>query len=347
MDPAVSDFIDRMPKVELHVHLEGAAEVDTLAALAAGNRIDLPRDKIAAARRPGGYASFDRFARALLMTVHCLRRPEDFELLAFHHGRAMQRRNIRYAEITWTPQLYGHLRLPADAMLDALNAGRAQAAEAWGVEMRWIPDLVRSYPGPALQVQAWACSARARDGGVVALGLGGPESEGLAPEIREAFARARAAGLPANPHAGEGAGPPSVWSALRDLSAVRIGHGVRAIEDPALLRHLAETGIALEVCPTSNVQLGIYPSYAAHPLKRLVEAGCRVTLNSDDPALFGSDLGGEYRHAIADCGLSLQQVKDAVMAAVASCHLAAPQRQAMAAAFRAEFERLDRERQSA
>ncbi|MGD1879900.1 MAG: adenosine deaminase [Kiloniellaceae bacterium] len=333
MDARTSDFIALMPKVELHVHLEGSAEVDTLLELAAGNGIALSRQQGEAVRRPGADDSFDQFARAFLMTVHCLRRLDDFAVLAYRHGAAMQRQNIRYAEITWTPQLYGHLRLPPGAILDALNAGRAKARDAWGVEMRWIPDLVRSYPGPALKVQAWASSRQARDGGGVALGLGGPEAEVLAPEIREAFARAKAAGLPANPHAGEGAGPASIWLALRALSAVRIGHGVRAVEDAALVAYLAEHQIALEVCPTSNVQLKIFQSYAAHPLRLLAEQGCRVTINSDDPALFGSDLSAEYRHAVADCGLTLTQLERAVVAAVDSAHLAPAERAAMAQDF--------------
>ncbi|MEQ8354591.1 MAG: adenosine deaminase [Kiloniellaceae bacterium] len=330
-----------MPKVELHVHLEGSADVDTLLELAAGNRIDLPRDRIEEARRPRSYASFDHFAKAFLMTVHCIRRLDDFALLVHRHGAAMHRQNIRYAEVTWTPQLYGHLRLPLDDILEALNAGRSRARRDWGVEMRWIPDLVRSFPGPALRVQAWAASNRARDGGVVALGLGGPEAEGLHPDIRQAFARARAAGLPANPHAGEGAGPASVRAALHDLAAVRIGHGVRAVEDPGLVSYLAEHQVPLEVCPTSNILLGIFGNYADHPLKRLLAAGCRVTVNSDDPALFGSGLSSEYRHAVASCGLSLPQLKSTVMAAVSAAYLPESEKHAMARAFHAELVRLE------
>ncbi|GAB4394422.1 MAG: adenosine deaminase [Kiloniellaceae bacterium] len=343
VEGAQKALIDRLPKAELHVHLEGAAEVETLLHLARRNGIALDRENIVAARRPRGYRSFDLFARAFLMTVRCLRGLDDFAELAYRHGAAMQRQNIRYAEITWTPQLYGHLRLPMDAILEALNAGRARARQEWGVEMRWIPDLVRSFPGPALKVQAWAVSPAARDGGVVALGLGGPEGEDLEPDIREAFARARAAGLPANPHAGEGAGPRSVWLALRELGALRIGHGVRAIEDAELLRHLAERQVTLEVCPSSNVLLQIFPSYADHPLKRLLAAGCRVTINSDDPALFGSDLCGEYAHAVADCGITLQQVKDSILTAVDSSHLPAAEKQGLRQDFEAEMARLERE----
>ena len=321
VQPTLSTIIDRMPKVELHVHLEGAAEPQTLFQIAETNGLPLSLAQIESIRRPAAHASFDSFAKAFLLTVQCVRRLDDFALLAFRHGEAMRRQNIRYAEVTWTPQLYGHLRLPLDAILEALNTGRAQAREAWGVEMRWIPDLVRSYPKPALAVQGWACSQAARDGGVVALGLGGPESETLAPEIREAFVRARAASLPANPHAGEAAGPASVWLALRELSAVRIGHGVRSLEDPALLEYLAERPIALEVCPTSNVSLRVCDSYEKHPLKRLLAAGCRVTVNSDDPALFGSDLSREYRHAVEDCGLTVDELWATVIAAANSTYL--------------------------
>lgn len=340
----ISEHLTRMPKAELHLHMEGAIKPGTLLLLAERNQIKLPftsPDQISSLL---GYRNFKDFIRTFLMFVGCLRQPGDFSDVIYRIGAEMSRQNIRYAEITWTPQLYLGLGIPLQAILEALNDGRKRASTEWGVEMRWIPDLVRSVPGPMTRVLDWLCSDAARDRGIVALGLGGPEDGYPAAPFAAAFDRARAAGLASNPHAGENAGPDSVREAVQLLQARRIGHGVRAVEDPRLLATLAEQRIALEVCPTSNVRLGVCPSYAAHPLRRLVDAGCRVTINSDDPVLFGTTLTDEYRHAIVDCGLTVAEVEQTVLTAVTASYLPAEEKQAMRQSFLADFARLRAER---
>jgi adenosine deaminase len=225
-------------------------------------------------------------------------------------------------------------------VLAGLNEGRAAVLKQYGVQLRWMPDIVRSLPPPDDRVVAWLCGDEARRGGVVALGLGGPEAGHPPEKFQQVFDRARAAGVPANPHAGEAAGPESVWGALKALKAVRIGHGVRAIEDAALVKHLVERRIPLEVCPTSNLRLGIYPSYGEHPLKRLVEAGCVVTINSDDPVLFDTTLTDEYRHALQDCGLTLKQLEAAALNAVTRSYLPDDEKAAMLETCRTKWARL-------
>jgi aminodeoxyfutalosine deaminase len=210
--------------------------------------------------------------------------------------------------------------------------------------LRWIPDIVRHRPQAASSVAQWAASDEARSGGVVALGLGGREA-GFPPEMFEAiFARALAAGLPANPHAGEGggegAGAESIWGALKRLKARRIGHGVQAVNDPDLLGYLSREQIPLEVCPTSNVKLGVYSSYAMHPLKRLVAAGCMVTINSDDPGLFETGLTEEYLRAVEDCGLTADELERAALNAVRASYLPGPEKASMLSAFESEYARL-------
>lgn len=340
MDPALACFLRDIPKVELHIHLEGSVQAETLLALAERNGIKLPYTTADDIRRIYKFRSFQEFAKALLLVVGCVRKLDDFSFLVRRLGEDLHRQNIRYAEVTWTPQLHAHLGFRVEDILAALNDGRAEVQQTHGLVIRWITDLVRSYPRPALRVQAWAVSAEARDGGVVALGLGGPETETVAPEIQEAFDRARAAGLPANPHAGEAAGPKSVWLALRKLNAVRIGHGVRAIEDDRLIGFLAERQVVLEVCPTSNIALGYYSDYDRHPLRRLIEAGCQVTINSDDPALFGSDLTSEYSRAIDGCAVTLDQLEACVITAVSATYLSKVEKTAMKKAFEAELMRL-------
>jgi hypothetical protein len=206
--------------------------------------------------------------------------------------------------------------------------------------MRWIPDIVRSDPDSADTVVRWLTSPSALSGGVIGIGLGGPE-KGFPPEPFEAvFREARASGLHSNPHAGETAGPESVWGAIRALKADRLGHGVRAIEDPTLVAYLVEHRLPLEICPTSNVRLGVYPSYAAHPLRQWFEAGARVTINSDDPALFNTTLNDEYLHAARDCGLSIEQLEAIALNAVRASYLPEKQKAQMLQVFRAEYKRL-------
>jgi adenosine deaminase len=180
--------------------------------------------------------------------------------------------------------------------LGALDRTRAQARDE-GLELRWIFDIPRQLQGsdrPYWADYTVEAAMAGRDHGVVALGLSSVES-GNPPELFAPwFERALGAGLHSVPHAGETEGPDSVWGAVRALGAERIAHGVRAIEDPALVAHLAERAIALDVCPTSNVCLRVYPSLAAHPLRLLHEAGVPVTVNSDDPTMFGTTLREEF-----------------------------------------------------
>jgi adenosine deaminase len=190
------------------------------------------------------------------------------------------------------------------------------------------------------EAAAWIYSDEAIAGGVVALGLGGNEA-GHPPEwFEEPFRKARERGLPANPHAGELEGAASIRGAIDTLKARRIGHGVRAIEDPELVRYLAENQIPLEVNPTSNLCLNVYPSYEAHPLQQLIEARCIVTINSDDPPLFNTTLTDEYIHAVEDCGLTIEQLEETVLNGIRYSYLPDDEKTTMEADFRGEFARL-------
>jgi len=330
------DFIRQMPKAELHVHLEGTMQPETLLELAQTHGISLPASDVEGVRRWYTFRDFDHFVEIYVAICACLRRPEDFARVAYEYGRSMAAQNIRYAEVTFSPDT--HILRPDGLdwpnLLNAVNAGRERARAEFDVEMRWIPDIVRCNPETAITVAEWLARDESRAGGVVAIGLGGPEA-GWPPELFvEAFAYARERGLHSNPHAGEMAGPESVWGALRALGAERLGHGVRSVEDPALVEHLVAHGTPLEVCPTSNICLNAYPSYAAHPLKTLVEAGACVTINSDDPALFNTTLVDEYMHAVEDCGLTVQQLEAVALNAVRAAYLPAEEKSAL----RREFE---------
>jgi aminodeoxyfutalosine deaminase len=340
-----ADYIRAMPKVELHVHLEGTVQPQTLFELAHRHNIALPVSDVSELKSWYTFRDFDHFIDIFTIICDCLRTAEDFTRITYEYGQNMARQNIRYAEVTWTPDTHVHQmnHLSWETLLASINAGRDQARRELGVEMRWIPDISRCFPETADPVVDWLTSPAARSGGVVALGLGGPEV-GFPPEIFEAaYQRAIAQGLHSNPHAGETVGPKSVWGAIRALKAERLGHGVRSIEDPALIAYLVEHQIPLEVNPTSNLYLRVYPSYQEHPLRRLIEAGVCVTINSDDPALFNTTLNDEYLHAVQDCGLSVAQLEQAALNAVRASYLPEHEKIAMYEAFRHEYDRLRRQ----
>ena len=287
------DFVREMPKVELHVHLEGSIRPEILLTLADRNGVALPAKDVAGVKEFYRFTDFDHFIRVYFAISDCLRTLDDYVLIARDFGAEMARQNIRYAEVTFTPHTnVTNTGLPFEDILAALNEGRSQAEQEFGVRFQWVLDIVRDYPDSRHQVAQWAASAL--DDGVVGFGLGGTE-RGHPPEwFSDAFSVAREAGLHSVPHAGEVAGPESVWGAIRALGAERIGHGVRSVEDPALIDYLREHQIPLEVSPTSNICLGVYASLDEHPIRWLWDHGLYVTVNSDDPPMFNTDLIGEY-----------------------------------------------------
>lgn len=329
-------YIAQMPKAELHVHLEGSIRPSTLLTLARRNGIPLPAEDLEGLRAFYRFTDFEHFIRIYFTISRCLQTPEDFSLIAYEFGHDMARQKVRYAEVTFTPHTnVSNTGLPFDEILAALNDGRARARADFGVEMAWILDIVRGVHESQMQVATWA--AAAQDRGVVGLGLGGPERGDRTEAYAEAFDLAREAGLHSVPHAGEVAGPESVWKALQALGAERLGHGVRSIEDPALVEYLQVHQIPLEVCPTSNVRLGVYPSYEAHPMRRLWDLGLYVTVNSDDPPMFGTDLVGEYRALARHMGFGAEELAHLSLAALEASFLPADRKEVLARDFRAEF----------
>jgi aminodeoxyfutalosine deaminase len=335
----VRDFVAAMPKVELHVHLEGSIRPATLLTLAQRNGVTLPADDVEGLRAFYRFTDFDHFIQVYIAISRCLKTPADYSLIAYEFGADMARQNIRYAEATFSLQTHvGNTGLPFDEILAGLNDGRALAREAFSVEFAWVLDIVRDNPESSDQVAA--CAASSKNQGVVALGLGGTERGHPPQEFAGAFSLAREAGLRSVPHAGETAGPESVWGALQALGADRIGHGVRSIEDPALMAYLAERQVPLEVCPTSNICLGVYPSYGQHPFRALWEQGLYLTINSDDPPMFNTDLIGEYLVLHEHMGFGIADLETLSLNALRASFLPTAQKQQMAEAFRREFDAL-------
>lgn len=337
---SLESFIRAMPKVELHVHMEGSIRPETLLKLARRHRVKLPADSVEGLRAWYNFTDFPHFVEVYVAISNCLRGPDDIELIAreFLSGQAAQ--NIRYSEVTYTAiTMHIQNRIPFADQLAALNRARRWAEAELGVSMGLVIDIPREVrPDQGLLVADWAISGFGD--GVVAFGLGGFEVGHPPEKFKAAFDRARAAGLPSVPHAGETVGPESIWGALNSLHADRIGHGVRCLEDPALVAELRARQIPLEVCPTSNVCLQVAPSLAAHPLPRLLAEGLVVTLNSDDPPMFNTTLTGEYLAVAETFDFDLDTIEHLVLTGVRASLLPAGTRSQMEADFTAEFTRL-------
>lgn len=289
---AVERFVEAMPKVELHVHLEGSIQPATLLALSRRHGIDLPADDEEGLRRWFQFRDFEHFVDIYLTCCRCLRDPEDFQWILDQFMAEQERQNVLYSEIHFTIGTHLANGVNGEEVADALQETLDQGRRERGIRVQLIPDIVRDV-GPAMadQTLEWALAGRER--GVVALGLSGFESSEDEP-YREHFQVAAESGLHCVAHAGEHAGPESIRSVLEVCRAERIGHGIRSIDDPELVEDLVVRSIPLEICPTSNVRLGAAPSLAEHPFERLREAGVVVTVNSDDPPLFESELNREY-----------------------------------------------------
>ncbi len=341
LDPQLVRFVERMPKVELHVHLEGSICPETLLRLADRRSVDLPADSPEGLRQWFQFEDFEHFIQIYLMCSKCLRDPEDFQLVAREFAAEQSRQNVVYSEVHFT--IGTHLANGANGqeVADALEEVRIEAERSQGIQIRWITDIVRNVgPARADETLEWALVGRGK--GVVALGLSGFESEPDEP-YREHFGVATAEGLHRVAHAGEHAGPESIRSVLEVCDAERIGHGIAAVDDPALLEELAERQVPLEVCPTSNVRLGAVPELAEHPFDRLWRAGLPVTVNSDDPALFDTTLSDEYLALGRTFGYGAPQFASLSLAALKHAFLEDSQRAALAKEFRRRFSDLGAE----
>lgn len=325
IDAQLAQFVRRMPKVELHLHLEGTLRPATLLELAKRHGIRLPADDAAGLERWFRFRDFPNFVQVWLAVVGCLRDAADFARVTRELGESAAAQNALYLEVAFAPATHRHHKGTAfDEMWGGIREGASWAERELGVRMQFIVDLPRNRrPGTTGSIEAcaeWAIARR--PDGVVALGLGGTEA-GNPPELFEAvFRHASANGLRSWPHAGETVGPESVWGAVRALGAERIAHGVRAVEDPALLAHLAAHRIACDVCPGSNVCLGVYPSIAQHPIRGLIEAGVPVTLGTDNPPLFHTTLADEFLALVREQAFSAAEVAALVRNGVEASFLA-------------------------
>jgi aminodeoxyfutalosine deaminase len=292
----MADFLHELPKAELHLHLEGSVEPHTMHELAP----ELSAGEIDAMYH---FTDFAGFLQAFKAVVERLRTPEDYALVARRMAERLARENILYAEVIFSAGVVLWKKQQVTPIFRAIR----QAVENCGVELRWIVDAVRHFGVEHVMQVAEEAAALAGEG-VTAFGIGGDESRGPAEWFSDIYRFARQKGLRLTAHAGEAAGPESVWKAL-EIGAERIGHGIRSIEDPVLVRHLADRQIPLEVCITSNVMTGVVRCVREHPVRKLYDAGVPVTLNTDDPGFFRTTLYAEYALASREFGFSEAELR--------------------------------------
>jgi aminodeoxyfutalosine deaminase len=314
-EEALAAFIAGLPKAELHVHHVGSASPRIVAELARRHpTTSVPKD----ADELAAYFQFEDFATFIevyLTVVDLIRTPDDVRMLTYEIGREMAAQNIRYAELTCTPYTSLKAGIAADAYCEAIESARLDAERDFGLALRWCFDINGEDGLPAAAETA-RIATEVAPAGLVSFGLGGPEIGWPRPQFKPYFDQAIAAGLHSVPHAGESTGPETIWDSIRDLRAERIGHGTSSVQDPELLAYLVEHDIALEVCPTSNIATKVVRTLDEHPIREMVAAGVLVTVNSDDPPMFGTTLNHEYAIAAGLLGLDEAALGDLAKQAV-------------------------------
>jgi adenosine deaminase len=305
--------LESVPKVELHVHLEGTATPELVQRLAVRNGVPLP-ERLLNEHGRFHYGDFLDFLRTYDMAASVIRTAEDYRDITYEYLRDCAAEGAIYVELTASPDHAKLVGLSDEEHLDGISRGIDDARRLHGIDGRILISAVRNFGlRQALAVARYA--AAETHPYVVGFSMAGDEANCPIDDFAQAYAIAAEAGLGCTVHAGEWAGPESVRAALT-LPVTRIDHGVRSIEDAALVTELAERQIVLNTCPTSNVVLGVFPGFDAHPLPRLRDAGVRVTLGSDDPPYFGATIGGEYQVCLERLGFSEEDLTAVTLTAI-------------------------------
>lgn len=292
LPPELMNQVRIMPKIELHVHLEGATQAETFYKLAKKNQVNFKVNSLEEWKSFFAFKDFYHFLKVYTLAITALKEPDDYTFIITEFYRQQAEQNIVYSEVFISASFIVQ-KFDTSTILDAIEKGIRLGTAKFKVKINFIPDISREMIDSQKAVVDFAIEGFRR-GLFIGLGLGGPEL-GFPPELFiEAYNKAKSSGLRLVAHAGETAGAESVWGALKTLGAERIGHGVRSLEDPKLIHYLVTNKIPLEVSPTSNYALGILKNGDLHPIRMLLNAGVCCTINSDDPAMFSTSLVQEY-----------------------------------------------------
>jgi len=305
----VVDWLRRLPKAELHLHLEGTIKPETLVELS--KRHDAEPLTLEGARALYQYENFLGFLMSFKAVTERLRGPEDYELITYNMVRELASQGVVHAEVYISfGIIYYWKKAEVEPYVEAIERGRIRGEKEFGTTVLWIIDAVRHFGvEEAARVFRKAAELRAEYPSIVGIGIGGDEAQGGADLFRELYAEAKAAGLRLTAHAGESVGPESIWSAI-NIGAERVGHALSAQNDSELMDVLSQKQIPLEINVTSNVRTGCCRGLDEHPVKLYFESGLMVTINSDDPPMFGSDLLSEYVMVQERFEFSLEQMRE-------------------------------------
>jgi adenosine deaminase/aminodeoxyfutalosine deaminase len=318
-------FIRRLPKAELHLHLEGTIAPETLVNLS--QRHDGSPLTLEQARSLYQYTDFTGFMMAFKAVAERLRSAEDYELISYRMLERLSQQGVIHAEVyVSVGVVYFWKKMDFDPLFLGMERGRKKAEEDFGITAYWIFDAARQFgPEEAARVFRKAAELRGEYPSIIGIGIGGDERHTGADPFRELYAEARDAGLRLTAHGGETVGPEGIWGAI-NIGAERIGHGLSAIHDAELMAILSERQIPIEICVSSNLRTGCCMSLIDHPVRRYFDAGLMVTLNSDDPAMFESDLESEYRLAQNEFGFSNEHLRELAANSIEASFLPAEQK---------------------
>ncbi len=309
MTAALKRFLRRLPKAELHLHLEGTISPETLVELS--RRHDAEPLTLDQAKALYQYTDFMGFLMAFKSVTERLRTADDYELITYKMLEALAAQGVVHAEAyvaVGIVYFWGHSEF--EPLFAAMERARERAEKDFGISVYWIFDAVRHFGvDPAARVFRKAAEMKREYHSIVGIGIGGDERKGPAEMFRDVYSEARDAGLRLTVHAGEAVGPESIWGAL-NIGAERLGHALTAIHDTELIHLLAERQVPLEICVTSNLKTGCCVNLESHPVRQYFDGGLMVTLNSDDPTMFGSDLEGEYQLAYGAFGFTQEHLRE-------------------------------------
>lgn len=309
-----------IPKIELHLHLEGAFTLEFLFTLIQKYGGDPSVKTVQDLQKKFIFKDFPHFIETWFWKNQFFKSPDDFEQSTYFTLKNLHHQNVIYAEVFYSPWDFVQFGLQVKAITEATLAGMQRAKNDFGIRCQLIADLCRDY-GAEAAINRFKQILPYRDKGVIGIGLGGSEQKFPPGAFENVYNLAKETGFHRVAHAGEAAGPESIWGAIQKLGIERIGHGVRAIEDSSLVDYLVDTQIPLEVCMTSNIKTAVFPSLDLHPIRKFIKKGAFVTINSDDPTMFGATIFDEFLLLHDKLGFSIDAIKQLALNAANACFL--------------------------
>ena len=332
------ELIKALPKAEQHIHIVGSTRPETLLWLIEQGGLESPYGSVEDIRRFFRYRDFPHFISIYSTVVDCITEEDQFERITYEMLEDDARCNVRYVEASYSAPDHVRKDLDYGLTLDAINRAIRHAGRDFGIECNIRIDLVRNYgPENGMEVLDWI---EEKGDNIVSIDIGGSEGEFPPKPFAPVYRRAKEMGLHLSAHAGEAAGPESIWDAVRYLGVERIGHGVAARRDPELMNYLRTRDIAIEACPISNVKTGVVPSLREHPIRAFFDQSLKVTANSDDPSMFGTNMNNEYLQLHRELGFTVPELFGLSLNAVDSSFLPEERKSRMRERFTEEYGKL-------